>query len=68
MIQGQALVIGVLGLIILGVIVGLLVWLVDYCKIPEPINRVIHVIIAICVVVVLINFLLSIVGKPFIVW
>lgn len=67
-IQGQSLIMAVIGLIILGLIVGLLWWLVDYCGVPEPINRVIRVVIAIMVVLVLINFLLSIIGHPLIEW
>lgn len=67
-IQGQSLVSAVIGLIVMGVIAGLLIGLVRYCGLPEPINKVANVIIAILVVVVLINFLLSIVGQPFINW
>jgi len=67
-IQGQSLIMAVVGLIILGLIVGLLWWLIDYVGLPEPINKIARVVIAIFVVLILINFLLSIIGQPLIVW
>ena len=67
-IQGQSLIMAVIGLIILGLIVGLLWWLIDYVGLPEPINKIARVVIAIFVVLILINFLLSIIGQPLIVW
>jgi hypothetical protein len=55
-------------MIVLGVIAWLLFWLIDYCALPEPINKVVRVILVIAIVVVLINFLLGLVGQPFIQW
>ena len=49
----------VVRLIIIGVIAGLLWWLIDYCKIPEPFNKVAKVIIAVVSVLIVIKFLLA---------
>jgi uncharacterized membrane protein len=67
-IQGTDIITSVLGMIVLGVIAWLLFWLIDYCALPEPINKVVRVILVIAIVVVLINFLLGLVGQPFIQW
>lgn len=67
-IQGTDIITSVLGIIVLGVIAWLLFWLIDYCKLPDPIDKVARVILVIAIVVVLINFLLGLVGQPFIVW
>ena len=55
-------------LIVMGIIAWLLYFLIDYCNVPEPINKVLRVVLMILIVIVLINFLLSIVGHPLIVW
>lgn len=67
-IQGRNLVASVIGLVIFGLICWLLFWLIDYCAMPEPVNKVAKVIVALAIVLVLINFLLTIVGQPFISW
>jgi uncharacterized membrane protein len=67
-INGADLITSILGMIVLGVIAWLLFWLIDYCALPEPINKVARVILVIAIVIVLINFLLGLVGQPFIVW
>lgn len=65
-ISGSALVNACIWIIIAGVIFGLLMWLLQYCAVPEPFNKIARVIIAIVAVVFLINALLSLVGKSFI--
>ena len=52
----------VITLIIAGVIFGLLWWLIGYCGLPEPFNKVARVILAIIAVLVVIGVLLQLVG------
>lgn len=49
-------------LIVGGLIFWLLWWLVDYVGLPEPFNKVAHVILAVLAVLVVIGILLSLVG------
>jgi len=51
-------------LIIIGFILGLLFWLVDYLTTPEPINRILKAVILLVGVLILINFLLQLAGQP----
>lgn len=68
-IEGKNVVNAVLWTIGLGLICGLLWWLIDFCKIPEPFNRVAKVIVAVAAVVLLINLIMSVFGgEPFIKW
>lgn len=67
-ISASGLVGVLLQVIVIGLVCGLLWWLVSYVALPEPFNKLARVIIAIVAVVFLINALLSIVGRPFIVW
>lgn len=54
--------ISVLVYIIAGVIFALLWWLVGYVGLPEPFNKVAHVVLAVLAAFVLIGILLSLVG------
>ncbi len=55
----------VIYVIVGGLIFGLLWWLIGYCAIPEPFNKVARVLIAVIAVVFLIMVLLSVVnGQP----
>lgn len=67
-ISGQSLVQAVIWIIVAGVIFWLVNWLIGYCGLPEPFAKIARVILAIAAVVLLINALLTIVGKPFITW
>jgi hypothetical protein len=67
-IAGSHLLYVLLSLLIIGVIFWLLFWLVNYVALPEPFNKVAHIILAITAVIILVNALLSLIGKPFIVW
>lgn len=67
-ISGEALVGVVIWLIVAGLIFFLLSWLIDYCKTPEPFNRVAKVVIAIAAVLLVINALLGLAGKPIVAW
>jgi hypothetical protein len=62
MISISAAVTVVLYLIIAGLIFGLLWWLIGYCGVPEPFNKVARVILAVLAVFVCIGILLSLVG------
>lgn len=52
----------ILTLIVAGVVFWLLWWLIGYCGIPDPFNRVARVILAVLAVLVCIGLLLSLVG------
>lgn len=67
-ISGEALVTAVVWVLVAGLVFWLLNWLIDYVKVAEPFNKVAKVIIAIVAVVMLINALLTIAGRPFIRW
>ena len=54
--------------IIAGVVFGLLWWLVDYCSIPEPFNKVARVALAIGAVLICIALLLGLAGHPVMRW
>jgi hypothetical protein len=67
-ISGNGMINAVIWLIIVGLIFGLLWWLIGYCAIPEPFNKVARVVLAIFAVLILINALLTVVGHGFIRW
>jgi predicted membrane protein len=52
----------IVGLIVAGLVFWLLWFLLDYCAIPEPFNKIAHVILMILAVCVIIGLLLSVVG------
>lgn len=68
MISGEAAMSSVIWVVVAGLIFWLLWWLVGYCSLPEPFNKVARVILALAAVIVLINVLLSIAGHPFVRW
>lgn len=49
-------------LIVCGLIVWLLLYLIDYCGLPEPFNKIAHVVLMILAVLVVIGLLLSLIG------
>jgi hypothetical protein len=51
-----------------GVIFGLLWWLISYCGLPAPFDKVARVVLAIFAVLIVINVLLTITGHPIIDW
>lgn len=67
-VSGKDIVQAVLWIIGMGLIFWLLIWLLDYCKIPEPFNKVVRIILAIAAVIFLINIIMGLVGEPFIKW
>lgn len=50
-------------LIIIGFILGLLFWLVDWLGVPAPINKVLKAVILLVGVLMLVNFLLQLAGQ-----
>jgi len=67
-VSGGSLINAVILVIIVGVVAGLLWWLISYVALPQPFDKVARVLVAIVVVIFLINALLSLVGRPFITW
>ena len=67
-ISGDSLIHAVIVLIVLGVVFGILWWLVGYCALPEPFNKVARVLIALVAALILIGFLLDLIGHPVIKW
>ena len=63
-ISGDSAIQSVLYLIVIGVIFGLLWWLIAYCGLPAPFDKVVRVIIAVAAVIICINILLGLVGHP----
>ena len=64
--SGSQLLRAVVYLILVGLIFWLLWWLIGYAKVPEPFNKVLRVVLAVVAVVFLINWLLGLIGEPFI--
>jgi len=58
----------ILYLIVAGLIFWLLWWLVDYCALPAPFNKVAHIILAVLAVMVLIGILLHLAGIQVVRW
>ena len=50
-------------LLVVGAIVGLLIWLVDYIPVPEPFNKWIKVVIIVVSVLIIIFVLLGLIGE-----
>lgn len=49
-------------LIVAGVVCWLIWWLIDYCGLPEPFNKVAHILVAVVAVLVVIGVLLQLLG------
>lgn len=67
-ISGESLIQSVFYLIIIGLVFWLFWWLISYVGLPEPFAKVARVILAVIAVMILVNFLLGLVGKPLIRW
>jgi len=67
-ITGSTLLSVLIWLIVAGVIFWLITWAISYVGVPEPFNKIIRVVLALIVLIILINALLSIAGHPWIVW
>lgn len=62
MISLSAAVMVVVYLIVAGLIFGLLWWLIGYCGLPAPFDKVARVVLAVLAVLVIIGILLSLVS------
>jgi hypothetical protein len=67
-LTAEAMVNCVIWLIIAGVIYWLLTWLIGKSPIGEPFKTIATFVVALIAVIILINALLTLVGKPFIRW
>lgn len=67
-ISGESVIQTLIYLIVVGLCFWLLWWLLAYCAVPEPFNKVARVILAVAAVIFLINILLGLAGHPIINW
>ncbi len=65
-VSGSGLIQAIVYLLIAGLILGLLLWLVRKSPVPEPFRSVITWVIYLVAVLYLINWLLTLIGRPFI--
>lgn len=65
-LSGSALINSLIYLVIVALIFWVIWWFIGYVGIPEPFNKVIRVVVGLVALVFVINFLLSLVGDPFI--
>ncbi len=68
MISVTGLVHAIVMIVIVGLIVWLLWFLLDYCKIPEPFNRVARILLMVVCVLFLIGVLLTLAGVQVLTW
>ena len=66
--NGKNVINAVISLVVFGLIFWLLKWLLDALAIPQPFHKVAEVILIVAAVVLVINVLLSLIGKGFITW
>lgn len=64
MISIEGAVMCIIYLIVGGLIFGLLWWLIGYCGLPAPFDKVARVVLAILAVLVVISVLLGMIGHP----
>lgn len=67
-ISSEGAINAVIWIVVVGLIFGLLFWLVDFCTLPAPFNKVAKVVLALAAVVILINALLGFTGHPIFNW
>ena len=49
-------------LLILGILIGIVMWVVDAIPLPEPINRMVKIAVVVLAAIVVIMLLLSLIG------
>ncbi len=67
-ISGEAILMALLTLAVFAIIFAVLWWFLNQYAPPEPFNMVLRFLLALMAVVVVINALLSVIGRGFIVW
>lgn len=66
MVSLGSLVSVVLYLIVGGLIVWLLLWLISYCGLPQPFDKIARIVVVVFAVLIIISVLLSLTGNPII--
>lgn len=67
-VSGEQIVSAVIWVVCLGVVFGLLKWLINYINPDEPFKRVANIVLVVAAVIVLINVILALSGHPLIKW
>jgi len=67
-ISGSGLLEQILVLLIIGIVIGLILWMVNRSPVPEPFKQVLAWICYAAGALILINFLLGLIGRAFIVF
>lgn len=67
-ISGSGLVNVLITLIVVGLICGLLWWLISYIGLPAPFDKVCRIVVALIAVIFICNALLALTGHGFISW
>lgn len=67
-ISGGGAIDAVVWVVVAGVIFYLLFWLIGFCALPDPFNKIARIILALAAVIVLINILLTLAGHPWFGW
>lgn len=67
-VSGNALLNGLVWLVVVGLICYLLWWLIGYMGLPAPFDKVARCVLALVAVVLLINWLLGLSGHGIVVW
>lgn len=67
-ISGNAVVNAIIWLVIGALIYFVVDWGLKKIGLPEPFNKIATVLLVLVVVVILVNALLTLIGKPFITW
>lgn len=67
-ISGQGLVEALIWLVVMSLVLWVLWWGLGRIGLPEPFNKVATVILVLFTVLILVNFLLSLIGRPLVKW
>lgn len=67
-ISGHTLLAAFVWIVIAGVIFWVLNWAVAYIGVPEPFNKVLRVVLVLIALIMLINGLLMLAGRPLFSW
>lgn len=67
-LSGQSVLAAVIWIVVAALIYFVVMWGIDKVGIPEPFHKIAVALVVLCVVVLLVNALLSMAGHPFIRW
>lgn len=65
-ISGNAILLAIVQIFVAAIIYWLVNWYIGYAKIGEPFDKLIRVLLGLFVLIVLINAVLTVFGRPFI--